>query len=75
MLRTLKNNKCLDNFVYEKLYPSGSYPAKIFGPPKTHKPFESNSLPNFRPIVPSIGTCNNNFSNDFCTKDTFTFVE
>ena len=66
MLRTLKKNKCLDNFAYEKLYPSGSSPAKIFGSPKTHKPFESNSLPNFRPIVSSIGTCNNNPSQYFC---------
>ena len=44
MLRTLKKNKCLDNFAYEKLYPSGSSPAKIFGSPKTRKPFESNAI-------------------------------
>ena len=47
----------------------------------------SISLPNFRPIVSSIGTYNYNLSeylcellspnlpNEFCTKDTFTFVE
>ena len=52
-----------------------------------HKPFDSNSLPNFHPIVSSIGTYNCNLSkylcellspnlpNEFCTKDKFTFME
>ena len=52
-----------------------------------HKPFDSNSLPNFPPIVSSIGTYNYNLSkyfcellslnllNEFCTKEPFTFVE
>ena len=86
-LRTLRNNKCLDKLEYEKIYPSGSSPAKIYGSPKMHKPFDSNSLPNFRPIVSYIGTYNYNLSkylcellspnlpNEYCTKDTFTFVE
>ena len=86
-LRTLKNNKCLDDVEYEKIYPSGSCPARIYGSPKMHKPFDSNSLPNFRPIVFSIGTYKYNLSkylcellspnlpNEFCTKDMFTFVE
>ena len=86
-LRTLKNNKCLDNVQYEKIYPSGSSPAKIYGPPKIHKPFDSNSHPNFHPIVSTIGIYNYNLFkylcellspnllNEFCTKDTFTYVE
>ena len=77
----------MDNVKYENIYPSGSFPAKIYGSPKMHKPFDSNSLPNFRPIVSSIGTYNYNLSkylcellspnlpNEFCTTDTFTFVE
>ena len=36
-LRTLKNNKCLDDVEYEKIYPSGSSPAKNYGSPKMHK--------------------------------------
>ena len=52
-----------------------------------HKTFDFNSLPNFRPIVSSFGTYNYNLSkylcellfpnlpNEFCTKDTFKFVE
>ena len=52
-----------------------------------HKPFDSNSLTNFRPIVSSIGTSNYNLSkylcellppnlpNEFCTKDKFIIIE
>ena len=84
-LRTLKNNKCLNNAEYEKIYQSGSSLAKMYGSPKIHKPFDSNSVLNFRPIVSSIGTYNYNLSkylcellspylpNGFCTKDRFTF--
>ena len=55
-LRTLKNNKRLDNVEYEQIYPSGFSPAKIYGSPKMHNPFDSNSPPSFCPIVSSIGT-------------------
>ena len=55
-LRTLKNNNCLGDVEYEKIYPSGSSPAVIYGTPKMHKPFDSNSHGNFRPIVSSIAT-------------------
>ena len=83
----MKNNKCLDDVEYEKNYPSGSSPAKIYGSPKMHKLLDSNSLPNFCPIVSSIGTYNYNLSkylcellspslpNEFCTKGMVTFVE
>ena len=64
-LRTLKNN-CFNDVEYEKMYPSGSSPVKIYGSPKMHKPFDSNSLPNFRPIVSSIGTYNYSFSKYLC---------
>ena len=86
-LPTLINNKCLDDLEYEKNYPSGSSPATIYESPKMHQPFDSNSLPNFRTIVSSIGTYNYNLSkylcellspnlpNEFCTTDSFTFVE
>ena len=33
-LRTLKNNKYLDDAEYEKTYPSGSSLVKIYGSPK-----------------------------------------
>ena len=73
-LRTLKNSKCLDNLDYEKIYPSGSSPAKIYGSPKMHKPFDSNSLPKFRPIVSSIGTYNYNLSNIFVNSFLLTYL-
>ena len=57
-LRTLKNNKRLDGVEHEKNYPSGCSSAKIYGSPKIHKPCDSNSLPNFLPIVFPIGTYN-----------------
>ena len=36
-LRTLKNNKCLDDVEYERIYPSSSSPAKTYGSPKMLK--------------------------------------
>ena len=65
-LRTLKNNECLNDIEYEKNYPSISSPPKIYGSPKMHKLFGSNSLPKFRTIVSSIGTYNDNLSKYLC---------
>ena len=65
-LRNLKNNKFLDNLEYEKIHPSGSSLAKIYGSAKMHKSFDSNSLPNFRPTVSSIGMYNYNLSKYLC---------
>ena len=42
---------------YDKLYPSGSAPARIYGTPKMHKFSSRDSLPKLCPIVSSIGTC------------------
>ena len=71
---------------YDKLYPSGSAPARIYGTPKMHKFSSSDSFPKLRPIVSSIGTFNYNLArflcdllsplvpNDYSCKDTFSFV-
>ena len=68
---------------YNKLYPSGSAPARIYGTPKMHKFSSSDSFPKLRPIVSSIGTFNYNLvrflcdllsplvPNDYSCKDTF----
>ena len=68
-LRTLKNNKCLNNAEYEKIYQSGSSLAKMYGSPKIHKPFDSNSVLNFCPIFPplvlTITIFPNTFANSF----------
>ena len=50
----------------KKIYPSVSSPAKIYGSPKMHELFDSNSLPNFRTIISSIGTYNYNLSKYLC---------
>ena len=71
---------------YDKLYPSGSAPARIFGTPKMHKFSSSYSFPTLHPVVSSIGTFNYNLArflcdllsplvpNDYSCKDTFSFV-
>ena len=68
------------------MYPFGSAPARIYGTPKIHKFFSSDSFPKLPPIVSSIGTFNYNparllcdlFSrlvpNDYCCKYTFSFT-
>ena len=71
---------------YDKLYPSGSAPAHIYGTPEMHKFSSSDSFPKLCPIVSSIGTFNYNIArflcdllsplvpNDYSCKDTFSFV-
>ena len=82
IIRQLKDNE----LKYDKLYPSGSAPARICGTPKMHKFSSSDSFPKLRPIVSSIGTFNYNHTRllydlssplvpiDYSCKDTFSFV-
>ena len=55
-LRQLKKKGFINNVVYDKIYPIGSQPARIYGTPKMHKFKASDNIPSFRPIVSSIGT-------------------
>ena len=85
-LRKLKQKKFFNEMEYDKLYPSGSAPAHIYGTPKMHKFSCSDSFPKLRPIVLSIGTFNYNLAcflcdllsplvpNDYSCKGTFSFV-
>ena len=85
-LRKLKQKSFFNDNEYDKLYPSGSAPPRIYGTPKMHKFSSSDSSPKLRPIVSSIGTFNYNLArflcdlcsllvpNDYAYKDTFTFV-
>ena len=63
-LRELVNNGHFDGDVYEKIYPNGSQPGRIYGLPKIHKiKGDGNvSLPLLRPIASSIGTYNYNLA-------------
>ena len=51
---------------YDKLYPSGSTPAHIYGNPKMHKFSSSDSFPKLRPIVSSIGNFNHSLTCFLC---------
>ena len=82
----LKQKNFFNEIEYDKLYPSGSAPARIYGTPKMHKFSSSDSFPNFRPIVSSKGTFNYDLAHFFCDllsplvpnehscKDAFPFV-
>ena len=68
------------------MYPFGSTHAPIYGTPKMHNFFSSDSFPKLRPIISSIGTSSYNLPrflwdllsslvpNDYTCKDTFSFV-
>ena len=85
-LRKLKQKNLFKEIEYDKLYPSGSAPARICGTPKMHKFSSRDSFPKLCPIVSSIGTFNYNLArflcdlllplvpNDYSCKDTFSFV-
>ena len=85
-LRKLKQKNFFNEIEYDKLYPSCSAPALIYGTPKLHKFFSSDSFPKLRPIVSSIGTFNYNLvrllcnllsplvPNGYSGKDIFPFV-
>ena len=53
-LRKLKQKIFFNEIEYDKLYPSGSAPACIYGTPKMHKFSSSDSFPKLCPIVSSI---------------------
>ena len=84
-LHNLKQKSFFNENEYNKLYPSGSTPARIYGTPKMQKFFSSDSFPQLRPIVSSTGTFNYNLahflcyllsplkSNDYSCKDIFFF--
>ena len=53
-LRKLKQKNVFNENEHDKLYPSGSAPARIYGTPKMHKFSSSDSFPKLHPIVSSI---------------------
>ena len=83
-LRKLKQKYFFNEIEYDRLYPSGSAPARIYGTPKMHKFSSSDSFPKLHPIVLSIGTFNLTrflydllsplVPTDYSCKDTLSFV-
>ena len=65
-LRKLKQKNFFNENEYDKLYPSGSAPACIYGSPKMHRFSSSDSFPTPRPIVSSIDTFNYNLARFLC---------
>ena len=82
----MKQKNFFNEIQYDKLYLSGSAPARVYGTPEMHKLSSSDSFLKLRPIVSSISTFNYNLarflcdvlspsvSNDYSCKDTFSFV-
>ena len=85
-LRMLKQKIFLNEIEYDKLYASGSAPARIYGTAKMQKFSSVDLFPKLRPTVSSIGTFNYNLARflcdpvsplvpgDYSCKDTFSFV-
>ena len=65
-LRKLKQKNFFNEIGYDKLYHSGSTPARIYGAPKMHKFSSSDSFPKICLIVSSIATFNYNLARFFC---------
>ena len=65
-LGMLKQKIVFNEIEYDKLYPSGSAPARIYGTPKMRKFSSSDSFPKLRSIVSSAGTFNYNLSHFLC---------
>ena len=62
-LRKLKQKKNFFNQnEYDKWYPSGSAPSRIYGTPKMHKFSSGDSFPKLCPIVLTTGTFNQNLA-------------
>ena len=55
LLHKLKQKNFFNEIEYDKLYPSGSAPASIYGTPKMHTFSTNDSFPKLRPTVSSTG--------------------
>ena len=82
----MKPNNFFNDIEHDKLYPSDTAPARIYGTHKMHQFSSFGSFPKLRPNVSSIVTFNYNLvrflcdlvsplvPNDYSCKDTFSFV-
>ena len=61
-LHKLKQKNFFNEIEYDKLYPCGYAPARIYGTPKMPKFSSSDSFPKLHPIVSPIGTFNFNLA-------------
>ena len=61
-LSKLKQENVFNEIEFDKLHPSGTTTARIYGTHKMLKFYSSDSFPKLRLIVSSIGTLNYNLS-------------
>ena len=66
LLTLVEAKKNFNEIEYDKLFPSGSAPARIYSTPKMHKFSSSDSYPKLRLIVSSIDTFNYNLARFLC---------
>ena len=64
--RKLTSKNVFNEIKYDKLYPSDSAPAHVYGTPKILKFSSNNSFPKLRSIVSSINTFNHNLARFLC---------
>ena len=55
---SVEKKNFFNEIEYDKLNPSSSAPARIYGTPKIYKFSSSDSFPKLRPIASSIDTFN-----------------
>ena len=65
-LRKLEQKSFFNESVYDKLYPSGSAPARICSTPEMLTCFSIDFFPKLTPIVSSISTFNYNLARFLC---------
>ena len=79
----MKQKNFLNKIEYDKLYPSGSAPARFYDTPNVHTLSSSDQFPKVRPIVLAIGAFNYSLArfyfdylspNDYSCNDTFSCV-
>ena len=66
LLRKLKQKTFFNENEYDKLYPSASAPARIYGTPKMHKFSSNDTFPKLCLIASSIGTFNYDLAHFLC---------
>ena len=64
--RKFKHKNVLNENEYDKLYPSGSAPARIYGTAKMHKFSFKDLFPKLSPIVSSADTFDYNLALLIC---------
>ena len=65
-LHKLEQKNFFNENEYDKLYPSGFVPARIYSTPKMLKFSSGDTFPKLRPIVSSIDTFKYDLARFFC---------